>query len=238
MGGYTAQDGRRLKWHVLYRSGVMAKLSEADIRAFRELGITAICDLRTQHERNRRPTLWHEGTDILYYSRDYDLSVGDLEGMLKTGMIAHDSMEKVIHAVYRRLPIEQAAGYRAMFQLLLEGRVPFLFNCTAGKDRTGVGAALLLHALGMDRAVIDEDYAMTELVIDKLERLLLGDPRYARLADAPRGEYLPLLTANPAYLTIAFAEIESRYGTMQAYFQEALGVGPAEVDKLQELLLE
>lgn len=238
MGGYVAQDGRRLKWRTLYRSGVMANLSEPDIQAFRDLGIKAICDLRTRHECRRRPTLWHEGTDILYYSRDYELSAGDLEAVLKSGSIAHDVMEKIIHHVYRKLPIEQAESYRAMFQLLLEGRVPFLFNCTAGKDRTGVAAALLLLALGMDRALIDEDYALTELMIEELERLLLGDPRYARLAQAPRAHYLPLLSARPEYLTVAFAEIDNRYGSVEAYFQEALGVGPAEITKLQDLLLE
>jgi protein-tyrosine phosphatase len=238
MGGYTTPDGRRLKWRTLYRSGVMAKLSEADTQALRDLGITAICDLRTRHERRRRPTLWHEGTDIIYYSRDYELSAGDLDATLQSGTIEHDVMEKIIHQVYRRLPTEQAESYRAMFQLLLEGRVPLLFNCTAGKDRTGLAAALLLHALGMDRAVIDEDYALTELVVGELERVLLGDPRYSKLAQARRADYLPLLSARPEYLTVAFAEIENQYGSMEAYFQEALGMGAAEIEKLKGILLE
>lgn len=76
MGGYQAGDGRQVKWRTLFRSGVMAGLTEADRTEFRQLGIAAIYDLRANHERERRPTQWHQGENIEYYSRDHELSAG------------------------------------------------------------------------------------------------------------------------------------------------------------------
>jgi len=238
MGGYETKDGRRLKWRTLFRSGVMAGLDQADADAFRELGIVAICDLRTPVERRRRPTEWHEGTEIYYHARDYDLSAGNLEAMLARENVPPDAIEEIILQVYRELPFEQAEGYRELFRLLAAGRVPLLFNCTAGKDRTGVAAALVLLALDVPRETIEDDYALTEAVIHELEVILLGDPRYTRLARIPRAHYLPLLQANPAYLGVAFDAIERRYGSVGAYFETVLGVGAAEIAAMKAVLLE
>jgi Tyrosine phosphatase family len=82
---------------------------------------------------------------------------------------------------YRVIPFEQADSYRELFRLLVAGRVPLLFNCTAGKDRTGVAAALILQALGVSRGTIERAYSFTELAIEKLVKILLSDARYAPL---------------------------------------------------------
>jgi protein-tyrosine phosphatase len=238
MGGHVARDGRRLKYNTLYRSGVMAQLSEADIQAFRQLGIVAICDFRTPHERKGKPTLWHEGEAIEYYARDYDLSSAGLEQLLRAEASEPGEVERVIHRVYRKLPDEQAEAYRTLFAMLLAGKVPLLFNCTAGKDRTGMAAALVMTALDMPPEAIEADYVETERVIEALEQILLTDPRYARLSQLGRAEYLPLFQAKPEYLATAFDEIEQRHGGVEAYFEQVLGVGKAERERLKELLLE
>jgi protein-tyrosine phosphatase len=237
MGGYRTAGGRETRWGVLFRSGVMAQLSEQDRADFRSLGIVAIYDLRATHERERRPTEWHHGENIDYHSRDYTLSVGALDGLLRKGDVAAESLLRVIHDAYRELPFEQAESYRELFRLLVAGRVPLLFNCTAGKDRTGIAAALILLVLGVPRETIEHDYALTELAMDKLVKVLLNDPRYAPLAALPQQRYLPILRADPSYLAIAFEAIEARHGSVAAYLETVLGVGPSETEALRRVLL-
>jgi protein-tyrosine phosphatase len=125
-----------------------------------------------------------------------------------------------------------------LFRLLVQGRVPLLFNCTAGKDRTGIAAALILYSLGVPRPTIEHDYALTEREIEKLLGILLADPRYAPLAGLPREIYLPLFRADPRYLAIAFHEMEQRHGSIDGYLQTELGVGPEQLAALRELLLQ
>jgi protein-tyrosine phosphatase len=237
MGGYQTGDGRRVKWRTLFRSGVMAGLTEADRGEFCHLGVAAIYDLRANHERERRPTQWHVGGDIEYYSRDHELSVGALDELIAHGEPLAHTFTDLIHAAYREFPYEQADSLRELFRLLIAGRVPLLFNCTAGKDRTGVAAALILFALGVPRETIDLDYALTDLSIDKLLAVLSCDSRYGRLASLPREHVLPLLRADPEYLAVAFREIERRHGNLHAYLDAILGVGKHEIAALRDVLL-
>jgi len=237
MGGYETADGRQVKWRMLYRSGVMAQLTDADRKEFQGLGIVTIYDLRANRERARRPTDWHHGEDINYYSREYEMSVGALDDLIAKGALARETVIRVIHDAYRDLPFEQADSYRELFRLLVAGRVPLLFNCTAGKDRTGIAAALILFALGVPQQLIEHDYSLTELAMDKLEAILFSDPRYQPLAALPREQYLPMLRADPDYLVIAFEAIEKRYQSVANYLETALGVGPREIQLLRENLL-
>jgi protein-tyrosine phosphatase len=220
MGGYKTADGREVKWGTLFRSGVMAELTEADRAEFRRLGIVAIYDLRANRER-----------------RDYELSIGALDGLIHKGNLEADALLHVIHDAYRELPFEQADSYRELFRLLVAGQVPLLFNCTAGKDRTGIAAALILFTLGVPLDTINHDYSLTELAMDKLIAILFADPRYAPLAALPREQYLPIVRADPTYLAIAFKEIEHVHGGIAQYLNVVLGVGPAEIEILRAELL-
>lgn len=238
LGGYKTSDGRQVKWGVLFRSGAVYRLTEDDVAYMRKLGIVSICDLRTPHERARKPMTWHEGEPVEYFGAEADISVGDLERIINSGNLPPGTIGAVIRNIYRRLPFEQAKSYRQLFHMLSQGRLPLLFNCSAGKDRTGLAAALVLTALGVKRDVIEHDYALTNGVIEKLEHMMLHDARYAGLHTVTRDEYLPLLTADPSYLSIAFTEIERECGSIAAYLENQLGAGPAEIEAMKNFLLE
>ena len=238
LGGYKTSDGRHVKWHTLYRSGAIFRLTEDDRAYMRQLGITAICDLRTPEERQRKPMNWHDGLDVHYFGGVALVSAGELERMIDSGTLEQASMMEMIHEVYRKLPFEQAQSYRHLFHMLAQGRVPLLFNCSAGKDRTGIAAALVLTALGVPRETIAHDYTLTNAAIDGLEQMMRRDPRYAGLNKMAREDYLPLLDAHPSYLEIAFGEIERQCGSVAAYMENTLGAGPAEIEAIRSYLLE
>jgi protein-tyrosine phosphatase len=215
----------------------MTELTANDQAAFRRLGLATLFDLRANNEREHHPTDWHHGERIEYHCRDYQLSVGALDDLVKQGNFTADILTAAIHDAYREMPFEQAESYRRLFELLVAGRVPLLFSCTAGKDRTGIAAALILFALGVPRKTIELDYSLTERSIDKLVAILLRDPRYSWLSTVPRAEYLPILRADPEYLAIAFQEIERRHHGIPEYLERVLGVGPRQIDRLRDVLL-
>jgi protein-tyrosine phosphatase len=231
MGGYRTADGKHVRWNMLYRSGAMWKLTAADYAYLDKLGIAVVCDLRSGSERKAQPTMWGGTNKPIYWTRDYDLSVGQLSKLFAPGSkpTAADGRAAMI-ALYADLPFAQADGYREMFRNLVAGKVPLAFNCSAGKDRTGVGAALILSALGVPRKTIDEDYLLSNATFDPTK---LGP-----LGSFPPDVVAAILRVDPAYLDAAFGAIVKRYGSVPAYLKAELGVGPAEIAQMRRTLLE
>jgi protein-tyrosine phosphatase len=166
LGGYATKDGRRVKWHSLYRSGAMDRLSDAHFAQLRTLGLRTICDFRSQDERTNAPTSWERLEGVRYWSRDYHHGIGDLNRLLAADTITLAGDRAVMSDIYRRLPLEQEAAYRELFAMLARGELPLLFNCSAGKDRTGLAAALVLTALGVPYDLIVEDYELSNVAFD------------------------------------------------------------------------
>jgi protein-tyrosine phosphatase len=239
LGGYATADGRQVKWQTLYRSGAIYRLSADDRAALRRLGITAICDLRTPDERQHRPMDWHDVQEVHYFGGVPLKSGAQLEQLLTASSTLQQQMLERMHTVYRRLPFEQAPSYRHLFSMLTAGRVPLLFNCSAGKDRTGLAAALLLTALGVPRETIVEDYLLSNETAEALLEMMMDrNPRYAALLAIDPQALAPVLTAQHAYLDIAFAEIDRVCGSFETYMAEQLGVDAAGHDALRHLLLD
>ena len=161
LGGYRTADGRSVKWGLLYRSGQMHDLTAADYTYLQKRGIRTVCDFRDTGERTREPTLWPAGQRPKVLSDDYTL---DVSAMKLPGDPAGWTREQVVTAMTATYPqlLDQFNGqYARMFAELLAGDVPLAFHCTAGKDRTGVAAALLLTALGVPRTTVVEDYLLS-----------------------------------------------------------------------------
>ena len=236
LGGYRTADGRHVKWGLLYRSGSMGTLTEGDKAYLDRLGIRAICDFRTTPERQDDPNLWAKTAAIPVLSRDYDMSGGDLRQIFASGATPEKARAAMI-ATYRSLPYEQADAYRDMFAQLLKGDVPLAFNCSAGKDRTGVAAALILTALGVPRETVFADYGLTNRYLpEALKRSgAAKDPALSRI---PAELLQPVLAADPAYLQTAFDAIAARNGSVEAYLKDVLGIGPAETASLRRQLLD
>ena len=239
LGGYEAADGRRVKWRTLYRSGAIYRLTPEDRAAMHQLGITAICDLRTPRERAHQPMDWHDGLDIHYYGGVPLESGARLEQLLTSGITLQAQMLERMHDIYRRLPFEQEASYRHLFALLAQSRVPLLFNCAAGKDRTGIAAALILSILGVPRETIVQDYLLSNDTAEALQVMMMErNPAYAELLAEEPAALRPVLMAAPSYLALAFEAIEHRCGSTDAYLEQHLGVTAATQATLRALLLE
>ncbi|WP_084583403.1 tyrosine-protein phosphatase [Sphingomonas azotifigens] len=235
LGGYRTSDGRTVKWGMLYRSGSMHGLTEADFRTLDKLGIRTVCDLRDRRERAAEPVHWPNADMPRVLSDDYDLDLRFLPaGSPKEW--TPDKVRTAMAASYPRM-LEQFNGqYRRMFAELLAGHAPLAFNCSAGKDRTGIAAALLLTALGVPRATVIDDYLLTNVYLDPAK--LLGSGAGASpLAALPPAVVQPLLAADRSYIEAALAVVDAHPGGAEGYLQDALGLSKGDLNRLRDLYL-
>ena len=239
MGGYPTQDGRRVRWRRLYRSGTMGRLTPGDYDILAERGIRTIIDLRTGVEQQDDPNLWASHAGIGYWSRDHDETFGNLHEMAGQGIATAEEAHEIMMAGYRHLPTQHAPAYAEMFRRIAAGEVPIVINCTAGKDRTGAGAALVLAALGVARETIAADFNMTERSVD-LAKALAGRPK-SRHADRYMTLAEPVMRAlgraHPDYIRAMLDALDERHGGIEGYLAE-LGLGEPELAAIRAELTE
>jgi len=232
LGGYTTADGRRVKPGVIFRSGELSNLTPQDYRTLSTLGLLTVYDLRTDGERTTAQTKWAAGPVQTFISPKPGSPLAGL-----TGHLTPAQARAAMIGFYRQMPTAYAPEFKVIFQQLLDDRVPLLFHCTAGKDRSGLAAALILTALGVPRAEVLSDYELTDRYLD-LADLRRAGPNSAFLTRLPPDVAHVFLAADPAYLEASFQSIEQKYGSIDAYLADVLSIGPAQKAKLRSLYLE
>lgn len=232
LGGYRTADGRTVKWGMLYRSGQMHDLTSADYAYLQKLGIRTVCDFRDTRERTNEPTLWPAGHSPKMLSDDYalDMSAMQLPGDPSTW--THEQVVDAMAATYPKLLDQFRGQYRRMFAELLAGDAPLAFHCTAGKDRTGVAAALLLTALGVPRATVIEDYLLSNQHMAPLPAHPTGF--WARLSPEAARTFAGV---DRRYIDAVFVVTDRHPGGTMGYLRQELGLGAPEIAKLRALYL-
>ena len=232
LGGLTRSDGAKIRENMLFRTGHLGRASQADVQRLADWGVKRIVDMRDRRERERSPDREVPGAKSLWIP-----PVRDLEEVIPIKSTVPREVRQVFHEFYRLLSLHPGAieAYAGFFrELLAAGGAPVLWHCTQGKDRTGVGAMLLLSALGFDRETAVEEYLLTN-------RFAAGQMEAMRLARASQeelalmGEVFPVFERNARYY---FECVDFEYGTVDNYLEMALGLGPEERAKLEEYYLE
>lgn len=242
MGGYVTEDGRTVKWGQVFRSGAMAGLTEADQQYLAHLGIRQVCDFRTTSERGQENAKWLQNNEkIAYWVRDYQLTDADF-GRVMSGNLTPEQARASMINLYDGLPYEQKTAYTDMFRFLADGQIPLAFNCTAGKDRAGFAAALILTAVGVPQETVFADYALTNVYLPLAyspERQTKdgNNEMAALLAKVSKETIAALMVADPEYLRTAFAAIERKNGSMDNYFRDELGLSEEDRETLKNRLL-
>ena len=161
LGGYPAAGGKTVKWGHIYRSSDIGKLTDADLKTLEARNLAVVCDLRGPQEYQQSPDRLPVGVtriELPAGSENTDTRA------LFAQMQKASNRDSIMGAFYTKID-HFKAKYKPMFDqlLTLDDSKSLMFHCTAGKDRTGIGAALVLSALGVDRATILNDYAATDV---------------------------------------------------------------------------
>ncbi|GIG21291.1 aldo/keto reductase [Cellulomonas chitinilytica] len=244
LGGRPTGDGGSVARGVVFRSAELASDGVEDDPALAALGIRTVVDLRTEAEREARPDHVPAGADhrVLDVLADLPTAAATQAAALVSapaglaGALAGTDVAEQMRATYRRLVVGDAAraAYAALVRTVLDAdRTPVLVHCTAGKDRTGWAATILLLAAG-----VDEDGATEEfLAVNPAVRAVFA-PMLAHL-DA-LGEdssvLVPFLEVRPDYLRAALDEMRATYGDFPGYLRDGLGLSPVEVEGLHRTM--
>jgi protein-tyrosine phosphatase len=236
VGGYRTADGRTVRWHELYRSGSLANLTPEAIARFNRLHVTSIIDLRSTDERGRDASHWQQQGHYGYWARDYSMGQVDMARfMADPANRTPDGIRAMMMQGYRTLPKELASSYRELFaRLSSPHRGAVVVNCTAGKDRTGIGTALVLTALGVPYATVREDFLLSNGApgMNSLQRDI-STPAAALSPDLMK----PLASVEGEYIDATFDTLKKDYGSVQGYLRTELGVGPRQIAALRRNLL-
>jgi protein-tyrosine phosphatase len=238
VGGYRTVDGRTVRWSKLYRSGSLGSLKPEGMKRLQSLNVRAIIDLRMTAERQTDPSNALSMAGMGYWTRDYQLG-GDQAALAQLfsdpSKLTADSVRAMMIHGYRTMPKELALQYRELFaRLIAPGKGAVVLNCTAGKDRTGIGAALVLTALGVPYETVREDFLLSNSGLDMNG---VQDAISPMLAALPPEVIKPLLGVEEVYLDTTFAQLKTDYGSVEAYLEKELGVGPAEIKALKRRML-
>ncbi len=228
LGGYSARDGRAIRWRQIFRSNHLGHLTEADIEVLRPLGLKSAFDFRGTEERVAAICGLAE---IAVHSLPIEPTVvATLRARLADGvpLSSADALD-VMRESYRNYVRYNTPSFRALFAHLLEDRAPLVIHCTAGKDRTGFACALILHALGVPDDLIAEDYLLTN-------RCYRRDPSAS--SDLPAEVRQVLATVEASFLAAGFDAIGADYGDLENYLSDALGLGRRERASLEVRDLE
>ena len=228
LGGYRGQDGRRVRWRRLFRSDHLGELTPPDHDHLAALGVSAAFDFRGQAEAAAAP---YRVPGLARHALAIEPTVAqrmqDLAGAGHALTVA--AMEGLMRDLYRGLIRHQAPQFSQFFRHLLAAEGAVVFHCTAGKDRTGVAAALLLLALGVPRDTVMADYLLTNEVFKP--------PRPAR-SDIPAPVLQALWSVQPSYLEAAFTVLDQERGGAQAYLRTDLGLGENDLERLAQRYLQ
>jgi protein-tyrosine phosphatase len=236
IGGYRTADGRVVKSGIMYRSGSLGGLTSAGQATLAGLNITSVIDLRTTDERSRDSFDVRSAIGSGYWTRDYGISRGDMAAFFSDqSTLTAEGMRAMMAGAYKTMPREQAPSYRALFARLQAADGPLLLNCTAGKDRTGIGTALVLTALGVPYETVRRDFLLSNGApgMETLQSNLSGP-----LARLPADVAAPIIGVDGSYLDTAFAQLRQDYGSVENYMERELGVGPREIAALKARMLE
>ncbi|WP_057534633.1 tyrosine-protein phosphatase [Yersinia pseudotuberculosis] len=264
LGGNLAADGRRIKPGLLFRSGSLDRLSTNDCDFLSHSNVTQIIDYRDADEVQAKPdVLWPGAHYHNIPANPLSSEVNANLEKLTNETLATFDVRAFMFELYHRLPFNSLA-YQQLVNLLqncastdpvassvvhsgdvVHGDVVhsdvvhrgIVQHCAVGKDRTGVGAALVLFALGADESTVLEDYLLTETTLKPFREHMLAELAL-KLNDQALAQFTFVLSAREEFIQTALRSIHERYGSRERWLKHEFGLGSIEREKLQSYFLE
>lgn len=241
-GDYPTRHGARLAKGVLYRSAHHARASDVDLRKMEGLGLAVVVDLRRKSEREREPSRRPQRFSAEVIGNDIgDVGAAPHMNFVATTELTPENVRAFMIEEYRRFPFEprHLDLYRRYFHALAYGTGPLIIHCAAGKDRTGLLAALTHKVVGVHDDDIAEDYLLTNQAARIEERAPVSQEMIRQSTGrTPSLEAVrAFLGVHPEYLAASLAEINAGHGALDAYLERALGVDADMKARLRARLL-
>ena len=227
LGGYTGAEGRRMRRGRVFRSDHLAGLTANDLAALQTLGLTHSIDFRGEAEAAALPYRI-AGVSKLAMAIEPTV-IRRLRALLAAGQVpSTEETVALMCETYLNFVHEHGPTFARFLRHLLVHPTPVVFHCTAGKDRTGFAAALLLSLLGVERSTIMQDYLLTNQLYRRTLSVEGAGPAHVMEV---------VWQVQPVFLQAAFDAIERDYGGVAAYLIGPAGMQADELAHLRQTLL-
>jgi len=246
LGGYETNDGATVVHGLVYRSNQLAPISPEDMEKIAQLGLKNDYDLRTEAERTPVPDQLPPGINNVWLD-----VLKDASGSAPTNLLAllqnpeegnkelgDGKIEAVFIQSYRDFVSLSSAktAYNELFTSLADqNKLPALFHCTTGKDRTGWAAAAFLTLLGVPMETVMEDYLRSnDYILPLYKEVIDGYVSGGGEPSIPQA----IFGVKEEYLEASFDEMKTKYGSIENYFTEGLGIDATMQNELRDFYLE
>lgn len=237
-GGLTTKTGQSVKTGKIFRSGEIVNLSPEDHQLFTDhYGIKTIFDFRGESEIVERPDDQFE--DVEYINLDIMKDATGSNASQKDLLEPTFSADKQMTQLYRDLILIPSSqkGYQTFLEKIASDGQPFIFHCFAGKDRTGVGAALILEILGVNQEDIFTEYLLTNKLRWEANQKILDEVAKQGGSPAQLKEIEGMLSVKKEYLAEAYATMNEHYGSPVDFVKTGLGFSEGDLADFRKLYL-
>ncbi len=233
LGGIKTQDHRYVVWGEFYRSDELNKLLTDEFSYLNYLGIRKVYDLRSEFEIAHAKDNLPPYIDYEHFPIFADNNSGLVQGLaekLQTGSLTKEDAEDLLLKTYESFVRDYSPKFDTLLhQILVQDEFPSVFHCTAGKDRTGFTAAMILAILNVDRQTILDEYEMTNFYTEKsLTALAQNKTLMGYGKNIPSDVITAIMSVKRRYLQAAFDVIDNEYGGIDNYITNQLGFSPDE----------
>ena len=230
IGGYKTTDNKTVKWNKLYRSADISHLTPSDLDSLSSRHIRSVVDFRGVKESEAAPDHLPGGTAYMLCPAGSD-SLTDpkkMMAMLQSGDFLTE---------FYGNPQYLGARYKPFFSMLLTmpSNDALLYHCTGGRDRTGMATALLLYTLGVPMSTIEADFTASNIYLIPMNQQMYKG--FAQMPNVDVEKIKKNLALRPELLHAMFDGIIRKYGSVEAFMQNELGVGPQQVAQLKSMYL-
>ena len=235
LGGYPVYARhKQVRWGMLYRSAQIDLAQPATRDKLNNLGIRTLIDLRDTSEYSRTAPDTLPGQPRVVHIPIHAGNLADILTGIDRESIQSDTVYRIVERINRHIVAVHASDFRRIFDILLdEDNYPAVIYCTTGKGRTGIAAALLLSALGVNDEDIMDDYRLSNRYFD-----IPAATSYAyQLPTRSQEALTTVYSAREGFLDAAKDEIERAYGSVDDYLRRAVGLEKEDLKQLRKILL-
>ncbi len=230
LGGHLTHSGRVTRWRVLLRAGNPNSLSSESQQQLADYGVTTVIDLRDEREVEQFPTVFAHSDSVLYFNRPL---LGTLLNADETWQAEKDNYT-LLHDLYCKYLERCRPQIGAIITTIAEHVPGVVFHCHAGKDRTGIIAALLLAAVDVQESAIAEDYALSA---HQIAPLVEQWRTYAAQHAQDMGQFERDVASTPETAIAMLIYLKNQYGSIDHYLQSC-GVTQVHLARLSTHFLE
>jgi len=233
IGGYFTTDNRQMKWGEIYRSGNLSNATLYDQEKIRRLKIRTVIDFRSERTARRYPILLHPSIRKIALPLK-PMDAEKLDEQLKDVHFDRSDAIRYVQEEYVNIVENHKKQFGELFDILTNySNYPILLSGSLGKDGVGLATYLILYAIGVPKSSLEEDYMLSNQLIDPAK----GEIDAGNLTEPLQEAVTAMLSVNPAYLNFAIDHIRLKYGSVDNYLEKELRVTPGKRSLLRKYLL-